>query len=193
MEAKEIDICENEKNINNSKMCDQDNLNPLVMEKKENVKLHPLLEDSSDDEDQDILKIKRKDHEIPEIAQDDNDIENEEKAKRKNKPAITKTAVAKKILKKGITANLVIKFDDEGDAIESVNSQKISQEGREYDEQADVIDGKGKSGIIIEEAARVLKAEDRYDQQIEREKVSYFNHPITNSHNGLTLRPSIAL
>jgi ATP-dependent RNA helicase DDX10/DBP4 len=170
IDSKESDISENEKKSNNSKACVEDNIGPLFIEKNVNINLNPILEDSSDDEDQDILKIKRKDHEIPE-TEDDDDIKKEEKQKIKVTQALTKAAVAKRVLKKGIKPNLVTQFDEEGDAIESVNSQKISEEGRKYDEKVDVVSAKGGSGINIEEAARVLKAEDRYDQQIEREKV----------------------
>ena len=95
--------------------------------------------------------------------------------KEKNRGVVTKAALAKKVLKKGIKANLVTKFDEDGDAIESVYSQKISQEGKDYDENFDTTNETQSSGINLTEAARVLKAEDRYDQQIEREKVSILN------------------
>merc|ERR1712141_460958 len=49
--------------------------------------------------------------------------------------------------------------------------KKISQEGKEYDENFDTTNETQSSGINLTEAARVLKAEDRYDQQIEREKI----------------------
>merc|ERR1712223_1113173 len=93
-----------------------------------------------------------------------------EKEKPKNKDPVTKAAVAKKILKKGIKANQVLKFDEEGDAIENVNTQKISQEGKDYDENKELNESTN-GGINIAEAARILKAEDLYDKQIEREKM----------------------
>ena len=93
-----------------------------------------------------------------------------EKEKPKIKDPVTKAAVAKKILKKGIKANQVLKFDEEGDAIENVNTQKISQEGKDYDDNKELNESSN-GGINIAEAARILKAEDLYDKQIEREKV----------------------
>ena len=133
-------------------------------------------DNSSDEEDQDILTVKRKDHDIPEAIIKETDDFNEDiipkpgDDKAKIKEPLTKAAVAKKILKKGIKANQVVKFDEEGDAIENVNTQKISQEGKDYDELSENNENT-QSGINIEEAARVLKAEDQYDKQIEREKV----------------------
>lgn len=145
--------------------------------------LGSMLADSSEDEDDDILTVKRQNHDILEndnipddnIANNnmtDNNIANDVDVKKeKDRAVVTKAALAKKVLKKGIKANLVTKFDEEGDAIESVYSQKISQEGKEYDENFDTTNETQSSGINLTEAARVLKAEDRYDQQIEREKI----------------------
>ena len=149
--------------------------------------LGSMLADSSEDEDDDILTVKRQNHDILEndnipddnIANNnmtDNNIANDVDVKKeKDRGVVTKAALAKKVLKKGIKANLVTKFDQDGDAIESVYSQKISQEGKEYDENFDTTNETQSSGINLTEAARVLKAEDRYDQQIEREKVSILN------------------
>ena len=145
-----------------------------------------MLGDSSEDEDDDILTVKRQNHDILEsdnIADDniannttDDNIANDVDVKKeKDRGVVTKAALAKKVLKKGIKANLVTKFDEDGDAIESVYSQKISQEGKDYDGDFDTTNETQSGGINLIEAARVLKAEDRYDQQIEREKVSMLN------------------
>merc|ERR1712141_450773 len=127
--------------------------------------------------------VKRQNHDILEndnipddnIANNnmtDNNIANDVDVKKeKDRAVVTKAALAKKVLKKGIKANLVTKFDEEGDAIESVYSQKISQEGKDYDGDFDTTNETQSGGINLIEAARVLKAEDRYDQQIEREKI----------------------
>ena len=181
---------ENESRKNTSK-----NENPCQKEGKSSVEPNPAekstlnlningkganlgisFDNSSDEEDQDILTVKRKDHDIPEAIIKETDDFNEDiipkpgDDKAKIKEPLTKAAVAKKILKKGIKANQVVKFDEEGDAIENVNTQKISQEGKDYDEFSESNENT-QSGINIEEAARVLKAEDQYDKQIEREKV----------------------
>ena len=145
-----------------------------------------MLGDSSEDEDDDILTVKRQNHDILEsdnIADDniannttDDNIANDvDVQKEKDRGVVTKAALAKKVLKKGIKANLVTKFDEDGDAIESVYTQKISLEGKDYDGDFDTTNETQSGGINLIEAARVLKAEDRYDQQIEREKVSMLN------------------
>ena len=153
----------------------EEHLNPVLEEFDAKDKLGSIL-DSSDDEE-DMLIVKRKNHDI-ENQHGLIDTSLEEKAKTKAKGPLSKAAVAKKVLKKGIIANLVTKFDEDGDAIENVNTQKISQEGRDYDGAVDTTNESAKGGIDLEEAARILKAEDRYDVQIEREKVSFFNHFI---------------
>lgn len=146
----------------------EENLNPVLEELDAKDKLGSIL-DSSDDEE-DMLIVKRKNHDI-ENQHGLIDTSLEEKAKTKAKGPLSKAAVAKKVLKKGIIANLVTKFDEDGDAIENVNTQKISQEGRDYDGAVDTTNESAKGGINLEEAARILKAEDRYDVQIEREKI----------------------
>ena len=130
-------------------------------------------DEQSADEDDDILTVKRQNHDILEndnipddnIANNnmtDNNIANDVDVKKeKDRVVVTKAALAKKVLKKGIKANLVTKFDEDGDAIESVYSQKISQEGKDYDENFDTTNETQSSGINLTEAARVLKAEDR--------------------------------
>ena len=138
--------------------------------------------DSSDEDEDDILTVKRKDHDIPDSnvpVKDISEIPNSPELgidKPKSKDPLTKAAIAKKIIKKGIKANQVVKFDEEGDAIENVNTQKISQEGKDYDENTEINES-AQGGIDIAEAARILKAEDLYDKQIEREKVMFLFLP----------------
>jgi ATP-dependent RNA helicase DDX10/DBP4 len=176
----------NDLNNEDQKQCNTEISSPNVNKKENsapklsnrNSSLGLMVSDSSDDEDADILTVKRKDHDIPEVNHEDSDMDeqnelqkvHELRSNKNEQKSVTKAAVAKKVLKKGIIANQVTKFDEEGDAVENVNSQKISQEGREYDEKCNEGNA-SEGGINLEEAARILKAEDRYDQQIEREKV----------------------
>ena len=144
------------------------------------------IESESSDEEDDILTVKRKDHDIPDSNVPVKDVFEPpnlpelEIDKPKNKDPLTKAAIAKKIIKKGIKANQVVKFDEEGDAIENVNTQKISQEGKDYDENSE-ISGSAQGGIDIAEAARIMKAEDLYDKQIEREKVIFLFLPTCSN------------
>lgn len=69
-------------------------------------------EGENSDEDEDFMKIKRKDHELPE--NDTEEIVSE--TKKKNK-ILTKEKVAKRILAKNLKANQKVTFDDDGNVI----------------------------------------------------------------------------
>ncbi|XP_015115282.1 probable ATP-dependent RNA helicase DDX10 [Diachasma alloeum] len=116
--------------------------------------------DESDDED--ILTIKRKN---VEIEGDLEEGEEEEKVEGKSKKkALTKAAVAKKLMKKKIVANTKKTFDDEGrEKIDSSRS-KVSEMAREYENQES-------SGIDIELAKKVLQEEDKFDRERFRERI----------------------
>ncbi|KAK6620748.1 hypothetical protein RUM43_011043 [Polyplax serrata] len=115
--------------------------------------------DVSGDEDE-FLTIKRRDHEI-EI--EPASISEEISSKKKSK-LVTKAALAKKMLKKNIVPNKKMIFDDAGEEIMNNFRDKLSKEGREYE-----MDDTG--GIDIEKARMVLKAEDKFDKKLFREKV----------------------
>ncbi len=82
-----------------------------------------------------------------------------------SKRVITKASIAKKILKKNIKANQKILFDEDGDtkAIEG-GTLKKSKEGQEYDQDLDL------GGIDMEKARKMLKAEDKFDRQVQKEQ-----------------------
>ena len=174
---KQVPKTENLNLVGDKCSSETDSIDNMKLESNEDKSSRLGIEpDTSDEEEDDILTVKRKDHDIPETNSNEIDDSEEdvlpkvEKEKPKNKDPVTKAAVAKKILKKGIKANQVLKFDEEGDAIENVNTQKISQEGKDYDGDKELNESSN-GGINIAEAARILKAEDLYDKQIEREKV----------------------
>merc|ERR1712223_2366631 len=128
--------------------------------KNEKTNQKVLLE-FSDDEDDDILTVKRKDHEIQD---EDVPIEPLEIGENKVK-VVTKASIAKKILKKNIQANQKTLFNEEGEATIDGLSQKKSQEGQDYDQ-----DQQGDGGIDLEKAKKVLKAEDKFDKQLKKEQ-----------------------
>lgn len=117
--------------------------------------------DESDNEDG-ILTVKRKDHDIDDPLSDSEVLDIGRTAK--NKKALTKAAMAKKILKKKIVANKKIVFNDEGDAVSSNTKEKQSELAQKY-ENAD------EGGIDIETAKLVLREEDKFDKQRFREKI----------------------
>ncbi|XP_063992090.1 probable ATP-dependent RNA helicase DDX10 [Diachasmimorpha longicaudata] len=118
--------------------------------------------DDSDDED--ILTIKRKNVEIEgdlEVEEEEDKVEVEGKTKKK---ALTKAAVAKKLMKKKIVANTKKTFDDEGQEKIDSSRSKVSELAREYENQES-------SGIDIELAKKVLQEEDKFDRERFRERI----------------------
>lgn len=111
--------------------------------------------DSSDEED-DIITIKRRDHEIaedtlPEVA-DLEDIKGSKKEK-----VVTKAALAKKLIKKKILPNKKIEYDEEGNEVDAMNALK-SDMAKEYEQTAD-------DGIDIEKAQQLIREEDKFDKE----------------------------
>jgi len=78
--------------------------------------LKNCLDDNSDDENDDLLTIKRKDHNI--LMTDDLDVEEDlpiDICNKKKKKPLTKAAVAKKMIKKQIKPNQKTVFDETGE------------------------------------------------------------------------------
>lgn len=125
------------------------------------------LNNDSDSEEDDILTIKRKDHKIDAEQEDGsmiiNDILGGDDVKKIK--VVTKASVAKKVLKKNIQPNQKITFDDQGQAFEQGVSQKASKEGQQYDHEDE-----DRAGIDLEKAKQVLRAEDKFDRQLDKEK-----------------------
>lgn len=112
--------------------------------------------DSSDDDEDDFMRIKRRDHEIeidtlPEVP------DLEEIKSKKQKKAVTKAALAKKLIKKKILPNKKVEFDEEGNELETANTLK-SELAKEYEKSAE-------SGIDILKARELIKEEDKFDKE----------------------------
>ncbi|KAL4096403.1 hypothetical protein QTP88_021365 [Uroleucon formosanum] len=122
-------------------------------------------DDNSDEENDDLFTVKRKNHNI-EIDDFEDELESATDAlnKKKKKP-LTKAAVAKKMIKKQIKPNQKTVFDETGEAILDKAKTKVSKIAREYENNSD------KGGIDIEQAKQMLREEDVYDKQLFREKV----------------------
>ena len=60
----------------------------------------------------------------------------------------------------------VLKFDDDGDADQDSVSQKVSEEGKKYEAEDEDF-----GGINIDKAKSVLKAEDKFDKLLERQRI----------------------
>nr|XP_033192810.1 probable ATP-dependent RNA helicase DDX10 [Bombus vancouverensis nearcticus] len=116
------------------------------------------LDDSDDD---DILTVKRKNINLDDIPIEINDKQDENVNKKK---AVTKAAIAKKILRKKIVPNKKITFDDRGEELLNPSKDKVSELARQYENEEG-------SGINIEIAKQILHEEDKFDKQRFREKI----------------------
>ncbi|KAJ8945685.1 hypothetical protein NQ318_012404 [Aromia moschata] len=115
-----------------------------------------------DSDEDDILKVKRKDHDIELPTEEE--IADMSLGRSRTKKPVTKAAVAKKILRKKIVPNKKILFDDEGDATIVGTKEKKSELAREYEREDE-------AGINIEKARMVLREEDKFDKQLFKQKV----------------------
>ncbi|KAE9543021.1 hypothetical protein AGLY_002932 [Aphis glycines] len=123
-------------------------------------------DENSEDENDDLFTVKRKDHTIPETEDFDDEVElSTDILNKKKKKPLTKAAVAKKMIKKQIKPNQKTVFDETGEAVLDKAKTKVSQMAREYENSSD------KGGIDIEQAKQMLREEDVYDKQLFREKV----------------------
>lgn len=120
--------------------------------------------DESDDED--ILKVKRVNIQIEDILSDSTDeIQDQDiSLGMRKKKAITKAAVAKRILKKNIIPNKKTTFDEDGQQIMDSAKSKVSTLAKEYE-------GEEGCGIDIEKAKEILREEDRFDKQRFRDRI----------------------
>lgn len=130
----------------------------------ENIKDNKQIKfDISDDEENgdDVLTMKRKDHDI------ENPLSESELVDfgrtNKNKKPMTKAAMVKKMIKKKIVPNKKITFDDEGESMYDSKS-KQSEMARDYENEDE-------GGIDIARAKLVLREEDKFDKQRFREQV----------------------
>jgi ATP-dependent RNA helicase DDX10/DBP4 len=122
---------------------------------KPTVNLSALMADESDDnDDAGLFKIKRTNHELDENS-DESIVDISQKKREK---VITKASVAKKIIKKNIKANKKVMFDEDGKEIINTAKQLQSELAKEYQECED-------GGIDIEKARELLQQEDKFDKQ----------------------------
>ena len=134
------------------------------LEKSQSGKKSSIFESEEEEEEEDsFLTLKRKNHDIAEGEH--GQVEIERLAELKSK-VVTKASIAKKLLKKKILPNQKITFGDEGEVqdVSGVTFKK-SQLGQKYD-----LDEDGDGGIDIDKAREILKAEDKFDKELNKEK-----------------------
>ena len=120
--------------------------------------------DEEEAEEDSVLTLKRKNHDIPQ-AEEHEEVEIERLAELRSK-VVTKASIAKKLLKKKILPNQKITFGEEGQVQDVAGvTFKKSQLGQSYD-----LDEDGDGGIDIDKAREILKAEDKFDKELNKEK-----------------------
>jgi len=140
--------------------------NESINTREEDEKISMQNEDEGSDDE--IFTVKRKDHTIDDDGNNSTEALAEDLSIKKKDKVLTKAQLAKKMMKKKIQANTKVNFDEDGDIVSEATKQKLSKEGKEYEEDgADRIGG----GINIEKAKEVLKAEDKFDKATERARI----------------------
>lgn len=119
--------------------------------------------DSDSGSEDDLIKVKRTDHEIPDESDDASSPLIDLHAS-KQKKAVTKASIAKKLQKKQIIPNRKTVFDEEGNSITNTAKTLQSELAREYEND-------GEAGIDIDKARRLLQEEDKFDKQRFKELV----------------------
>nr|KAG5710983.1 hypothetical protein BaRGS_013717 [Batillaria attramentaria] len=122
-------------------------------------------EDESDSDSGELFTVKRR---LPPLSAEDvekeasgKELAGEEMREGRKKP-LTKAAAAKRLLKKNITANTRVVFDEEGNAVHDVHKrQRTMGESEEEDE----------GGINVEAAAKRMRLEDQHDKELHRQKI----------------------
>lgn len=117
----------------------------------------------SNSEDEDLFKIKRRNHEIEHCSDSDSKTEETTKGPAKQK-VLTKAAIARRVLKKKIVTNKKVLFNEEGQEVRESNRELQSELGKEYMTQ-------NGNGIDIEMAKKVLQEEDKFDRKRHKELV----------------------
>lgn len=126
--------------------------------KRNQVVTTEFLTSDCDDSDDEVLKVKRKDHDITFSTK------KEIVELHKNKKPLSKASVVKKIIKKNIVPNKKVLFSDEGEAISVELKEKKSQLAIQYEQE-------NSAGINIEMAKIVLEQEDQFDKHLFKTKV----------------------
>ena len=85
---------------------------------------------------------------------------------RKSRKAVTKAAQAKKILRKNLSVNQKMMFDEEGEPMLEASKVPQSDLGKRYQ-----LESRATGGIDLNEARRYIEAEDRFDKELFHRRV----------------------
>ncbi|XP_013102709.2 probable ATP-dependent RNA helicase DDX10 [Stomoxys calcitrans] len=145
-------------------LSDSENEREVKTKPNASMSLFETSKSDSESDGEDFIKIKRVNHDIK--GNQNSDGEQDELGDlpppvlRKKEKLITKAALAKKALKKNLTINEKVKFDEEGREIADSRKQLQSELAKEYESKVNTT-----GGIDIEMAKQLLQEEDKYDKQ----------------------------
>lgn len=137
-------------------------------------------DEEQDEDEDDFIKIKRRDHDVEGGAVDlaaldavkkEDDSESEEAlVVPKREKLVTKAALAKKALKKNLQVNSKLKFDEDGETLDDERNQMraLAAKDKKKKEQLEKDDD---GGINLMLSKALLNEEDQYDKQRFRELV----------------------
>jgi len=115
------------------------------------------------DEEDDLFTVKRVFNAQQDSDEDQETLVDANNTKKLNK-VITKASIAKRVKKKQIVANQKIEYDEEGEVVnQGINTIKTKI--------VDEPNAKEIGGIDIEKARQLLRAEDKFDKDLYRQKI----------------------
>ncbi|XP_055303987.1 probable ATP-dependent RNA helicase DDX10 [Sitodiplosis mosellana] len=155
-EGEEEDSGDEDEDESESESEEESNASAKPSKKPSKVdKTNQFNESSDDDEGDDFMRIKRRDHEIEEDTLPE--VPDLAEVKSKKQKVVTKAALAKKLIKKKILPNKKVEFDEEGNELEMANKLK-SDLAKEYEQSTEC-------GIDISKARELIKEEDKFDKE----------------------------
>lgn len=154
--------------IQNGETVEDDEESEEELLKQKKPKERPPNEDfkvSSDEESEDdgLFKVKRRDHEIDGLEEDEEPLD-PIRPKKNSKP-LSKAALAKKVVKKKIKVNKIVAFDEEGEQVVDTAKELQSSLAKEYLNSDEI------GGIDIEKAKMLIQEEDVFDKKRFKELV----------------------
>ncbi|XP_078618268.1 putative ATP-dependent RNA helicase DDX10 [Branchiostoma floridae x Branchiostoma japonicum] len=132
-----------------------------------------MLSWQQDDEDEDLLTVKKRDvfNVKGSIAQEPKELGIETASSNEKKTVLTKAKLAKKLAKKKVKVNSKVKFDDEGEVTEQwppvqkavLKDDKVREGENEEEEEA--------GGLNLEAARKLMREEDKHDKLAYKQRI----------------------
>ncbi|XP_066280278.1 probable ATP-dependent RNA helicase DDX10 [Branchiostoma lanceolatum] len=133
-----------------------------------------MLSWQQDDEEEDLLTVKKRDvFNVKGSIQEPKVLEIEKSSSNEKKTALTKAKLSKKLAKKKVKVNSKVKFDDEGEVAEQwppvqkvVLKGDVREEGEEEEEEEEEV-----GGLNLETARKLMQEEDKHDKLAYKQRI----------------------